>query len=342
MRTFTLFFSALTLSIAVQAQTAATFDDLSLPTADTYYVNYSAFGTDVGFNDGLAYFPCIYDTSGGYTFWNYFVYSNETDSVTSGYTNQYSAKTAIGYGGSANYAVAYCANPVTYAFTMNLNLTGAAVGHPVKGFYVTNSTYVYNTIAPGYPVEYPARKFHNGDWFKLTIYGYSGGVLKADSASVYLADFLFPDSTMNYVLNTWQWVDLLPLGNVDSLQFALSSTDNGVYGMNTPAYFCMDNFTTYETDTTADTTISYLATNNIVPATAAKVYPNPAINTLYVDVTDNTVQQISVMDIAGNVISTYSVTGNHIEINTATLAAGIYMLQLSGNGKTASTKFVKQ
>jgi len=342
MRTFTLLFSAFLLGTTVQAQTVATFDDLSLPTTDTYYVNYSAFGTDVGFNDGLGYFPCIYDTSGGFTFWNYFVYSNETDSVTSGYSNQYSAKTGVGYDGSAEYLVAYCSNPVTYANTMNLNLRGAAVGHPVKGFYITNSTYVYNTIAPGYPVEYPARKFHNGDWFKLTIYGYSGGVLKPDSATVYLADFLFPDTTMNYVLNTWQWVDLLPLGNVDSLQFALSSTDNGVYGMNTPAYFCMDNFTTYETDTAVDTTGSHLGANNIIPATVAKVYPNPATNTLCLDVTGNMVRQVSVMDMTGNLISTYGVTTDHMEINTATLAAGTYILQLSGYGKTASMKFVKQ
>jgi len=342
MRTFTFLITTLLLGTAAQAQTVATFDDLSLPTTDTYYVNYSAFGTDVGFNDGLAHFPCIYDTSGGYTFWNYFAYSNETDSVTSGYSNQYSAKTAAGYAGSAEYAVAYCSNPVTYTNTMNLNLRGTAIGHPVKGFYLTNSTYAYNSIAAGYPVEYPARKFHNGDWFKLTIYGYSGGALKPDSVSTYLADFLFPDPSMNYILNTWQWVDLLPLGNVDSLQFSLSSTDNGSFGMNTPAYFCIDNFTTYETDTMPDTTVSHLAVSNSGQSLVAKVYPNPVINTLYVDLTGNTVQQLSVMDMEGNMINSNSVAGNHIEINTATLSAGTYLLQLSGNGKSASTKFVKQ
>ena len=327
MRTFTLLFSALVLGTAVKAQTVATFDDLSLPTTDTYYVNYTAFGTNVGFSDGLAFFPCFYDTSGGYTYWNYFAYSNKTDSVTSGYGNQYSAKTAIGYGGSAKYAVAFCSNPVTYAFTMNLPLTGGAVGEPVNGFYITNSTYAYNSMAPGYPAEPPAKKFDSSDWFLLTVKGYVGGVLTTDSVNFYLAD-------SGNIIKTWEWVNLLPLGHVDSLQFSLNSSDTaGGFGMNTPAYFCMDNFTTDQTDASV---------KNVQSAYIAKVYPNPAVNTLYVDVTDNSIQLLSVTDMAGNVTSTYSVTGNHNEINTSNLAAGMYMLQLSGNGKTASTKFVKQ
>ena len=187
-----------------------------------------------------------------------------------------------------------------------------------------------------------ARKFHNGDWFKLTVYGYSGGSIKPDSVSAYLADFLFPDPTMNYILNSWQWVDLLPLGNVDSLQFNLSSTDNGTYGMNTPAYFCMDNFTTDETDTTVDTTASHLAAANISPATVAKVYPNPATTMLYADVFDNAIVQANLLDMAGNILGTYPVAQNHLAINIAPLPSGMYILQLVGNGRSASTKFVKQ
>ena len=174
MRKIALLFSALALSAtALHAQTVATFDDLSLPTVDTYYVNYSASGSDVGFTDGLAYFPCVYDTVGGYTVWNYFAYSNVTDSVTNGFGNQYAAKTGIGYGGSAKYGIAYCSNPITYENKMNLKLVGAAMGHPVNGFYITNSTYAYNSMAPGYPIEAPARKFHDSDWFLLTVKGYN-------------------------------------------------------------------------------------------------------------------------------------------------------------------------
>ncbi len=313
----------------MNAQVVSTFDDLTLPHADTFYVNYSASGSDVGFNDGLAHFPCVYDTDFG-GFWSYgFAYSNMTDSVTSGITNQYSARPGIGYGGSANYVVAYCYNPVTFANTVTVRLNGAAIGHPVSGFYVTNNTYAANSMRDG---DAFARKFHNGDWFQLTVKGYSSGALSPDSVSVYLADFLFPDTTMNYILKDWQWVNTLPLGNVDSLQFQLSSTDNGTYGMNTPAYFCMDNFT---------------ANNLALSVTpeqpwVAKVYPNPATDFVYVEVAGNSVQNIAVLNMAGNVVAQQTVAQTRVAIDVSSFAAGIYILQLSGNNKMTNVKFVKQ
>src|SRR5580704_4574181 len=96
-------FALLLGAIAVHAQVVSTFDDLSLSKADTFYVNYSNPGQNMGFTDGLAYFSYFYDTS--YGDWSSgFAYSNMTDSVHSGYINEYSAKTAIGYGGSDKYA----------------------------------------------------------------------------------------------------------------------------------------------------------------------------------------------------------------------------------------------
>lgn len=327
MRTFTLMMAALTIGAATQAQTVATFEDLQLPQADTFYVNYSAPGTDVGFNDGLAHFPCDYDTSGGYQFWSYgFAYSNMTDSVTSGFGNQYSAKAGSGYNNSAEYIVAYGSDNMVY-------LSDSARGKDVKGFYVTNGTYAYNDMRDG---SMFSKQFTNADsdWFKLTVYGYLNGQKKSDSVDFYLADFRFADSTNDYIVRDWKWVDLTPLGHVDSLEFVLTSSDNDpIYGMNTPAYFCMDNFTTNETS---------VGVSNTPVAGAVKVYPNPATNVLYVDCGNNDVEQIVVRDVTGKVMGTYTVTGERVEINTAALPAGMYLLQLSGNGKKASMRFVKQ
>jgi hypothetical protein len=331
MRRITLLSAFLLGSFVANAQTVvSTFDDLSLAHADTFYVNYSSSGADVGFNDGLAHFPSIYEIAFGDTSWSYFSYSNMTDSVTSGLINQYSAKTAIGYGGSANYVVASCFNPFTYENTVPLNLTGggAGISRTVSGFYVTNNTYAYNSMKNG---DMFARKFHNGDWFKLTVFGYSGALV-SDSVSIYLADFLYPDTTMNYILKTWEWVNLLPLGNVDSLHFSLTSSDNSIYGMNTPAYFCMDNFTVNETS---------LGVKNPV-ALAAKVYPNPSTDMLNIDLQDNSAKQIQIQDMAGNIINSYPVSSNHIEVDTKALAPGVYLLVINGNGQSANVRFVKQ
>jgi len=304
------------------AQTVATFDSLSLPATDTYYVNYSMPGMEVGFNSGLAHFPCIYDSSFGAWFFNGFIYSDKTDSVTCGYANEASAKTGIGYGGSANYGVLYCSNPITYANNFNLNLFGAAVGKPVSGFYVTNSTYAYNSFTPGYPAPAFGRKFHTGDWFLLTIKGYSGGMLTADSVNFYLADYRDTDTTMHYGLKTWEWVNLLPLGHVDSLQFSLSSTDTGAYGMNTPAYFCMDNLTTNETLVGVQTVNS--------STYAAKIYPNPSSGSVFIETPNNDFNQITVLNAAGTVVLNQNITTGTTQINTQGFASGNYLVQFTG------------
>ena len=334
MRTITMLCFALFAGApAIKAQTVSTFDTIALTAAhaDTFYVNYSAPGTDVGFSDGLAYFPCNYDISFGYPYWSYgFAYSNMTDSVHGGLANQYSARAGSGYGGSHSYAVAYCSDPVTFAPATGMRLKGAAMGKPVSGFYVTNTSYAYYSMKNG---DAFSRPFHNGDWFKLTIHGYNGGVLQPDSVGVYLADLLFPDTTHNFILDKWQWVNLLPLGHVDSLEFRLSSSDNGTYGMNTPAYFAMDNFTTNEMTLGAAT---------LPQGAAARVYPNPAKSTLYVEITDAGIQQIRILDVTGRTVSTMKPKTGVNEINTAALTPGTYILQLSGNGKTAASRFIKE
>ncbi len=256
-----------------------------------------------------------------------------TDSVTSGYFNQYSAKTATGHS-SSKYAVAYLFNPVTFENTTMLKLAGGAMGHPVKGFYVTNSTYAYNSMRDGDGIT---RKFHNGDWFKLLVRGYYHGALKPDSLGFYLANYLQPDSSDNYIVNTWEWFNLEPLGKVDSLVFKLTSTVGNSGGMLTPAYFCMDDFTTYETaDTTTPTT--HVNTQTAAPI---RMYPNPAHNMLYVDVADKSAKRIAIMNVAGAMVTNVANPGQHNEINTASLPAGTYLLQVVGDGKMATMRFVK-
>ena len=100
----------------------------------------------------------------------------------------------------------------------------------VPGFFINNSVYAVNSMCNG---DGFAKKFGNTDWFKLTIVGVNG----ANSTSV---DFYLAQDG-KYV-NQWTYVDLSSLGTIEAVTFTMSSTDMGGYGMNTPAYFCMDNF----------------------------------------------------------------------------------------------------
>lgn len=336
-----LLFSAISsgLCLSAAAQTID-FETLALPKADTFYVNYSAPGQDVGFDVGSVHFQCDYDTAFGGMWNSGFAYSNMTDSATSGFMNQYSAKPAKGYNNSGNYAVYWNG----YGNYKRITLPDGAITPTVKtftGFYVTNSTFAYNSMRDG---DAFSRKFGDTtgtgsglpqgnypDWFKLTVKAYDSGVLKDDSVDFYLADFRDNNDANDYIVGDWQWVNLAPLGTmVDSLEFILTSSDVGQFGMNTPAYFCMDNLTPLIATSTKN-----------VSSFAAKIYPNPAVNSINIE-TNADVKTISVFDLSGKLIAVYNVTDKTTVISTSDLSPGSYLLQISNGTQKASHRFIKQ
>lgn len=237
MKKFNILFFAVFITAHLFSQTISDFENLSL-SADSFWNGSDLTG---GYNSGLAGFVNSYNTS--FNSWSGFSYSNQTNDTTAGAGNQYSAVTASGVNGSATYAVANGYGD------MRVRLNGAAAGRPVKGFYVTNTTYAYQSLKNG---DQFAKKFggvsgNDPDWFRLTVKGWYNGAPKAEQVQVYLADYRFTDNSKDYILKTWHWVDLQTLGSVDSVFFQLESTDTaGGYGMNNPAYFALDNFTTLE------------------------------------------------------------------------------------------------
>jgi len=268
MKKFNLTLIAALLFLGVQSQTVSTFENLSLP-PDTFYNGADLAG---GFLSGNAYFVNDYDTT--YQSWSGFSYSTKTDSLTAGYNNQYSAITGSGYN-SSTYAVAD-----EYG-NAKIRLNGNASGKLVKGFYVTNATYAYLSMRDG---DMFAKKFggtsgNDPDWFKLTAKGWLNGILKNDTVEFYLADFRFTDNSEDYLVKNWEWVSLLPLGNVDSIQFFLSSSDMGSFGMNTPAYFCLDNFTTADKLNVAPVSLTDYVTVNYATDTLIDVLLNDVDST---------------------------------------------------------------
>ncbi|MCW5623505.1 MAG: DUF4465 domain-containing protein [Burkholderiales bacterium] len=79
------------------------------------------------------------------------------------------------------------------------------------------------------------------DWFALTITGHDAAGDATGTVDFHLADYRFADNSLDYVVTDWTLVDLSALGTVSSLTFSLSSSDVGDFGMNTPAYFALDN-----------------------------------------------------------------------------------------------------
>ncbi len=223
----------------VQQAVAAAFDDL--PLAPNSYWN----GSDMsgGFTTGGVFFPNSYNPS--WVSWEGWAYSNQTDNVTPGWANQYSAITGGGVGGSANYGVAYLSDWADDA--LRRVSVGFANGAPgVHGFYVTNTTYAYYSMLNG---DSFAKKFGgpsgtDPDYFRLVISGLDSAYnpIAASPVTFYLADFRSADPAQDYIVNDWRFVDVgsLVSGGAAYLSFSLDSSDTSAWGINTPTYFAVD------------------------------------------------------------------------------------------------------
>ena len=102
----------------------------------------------------------------------------------------------------------------------------------VPGFFINNSAYAVNSMCNG---DSYAKKFDKDDWFRLTI----GAMRNGEGIYSIVVVDLAADGEY---IDKWTYVDLSEFGKVDAIYFTLTSSDTGDYGMNTPAYFCIDNF----------------------------------------------------------------------------------------------------
>ena len=219
-------------TVSISNAGTVTFEDLTLA-PQSYWNGSDGSG---GFHSAEAWFNNNYNST--YGSWDGFSYSNITDTTSSGWTAQYNAITGGGQNGSANYAVGYIG--WTQPATMTLDTPGI-----VSSLYLTNNNYAYYSMLDG---DAFAKKFggatgNDPDWFLLTITGKNIAGNGVSTVGFYLADYRFADNNLDYIVNTWEVVNLTSLGWIKSLEFTLSSSDTGIWGMNTPGYFVIDTIT---------------------------------------------------------------------------------------------------
>lgn len=177
---------------------------------------------------GVAKFQNVYSKE--WYSWKGFSISCKTDKETVGYLNQYSVYGSGGALGSKQFAVAFTNATVIIDKNEHGNFK-------INSLMLNNSTYAYLGIKNGEYGGGDARKFKAGDWFKVTI---TGSLNNAETGKLdyYLADFR---DEKTFILDKWTKVDVSALGEVDKLTFEFASSDTGEWGMNTPAYVCVDN-----------------------------------------------------------------------------------------------------
>lgn len=301
-KTLFIVFSFLSFSTASVAQVIS-FDALALDSA-SYWNGSDLSGVyeEEGFSFGNSFDTAWYSWSG-------FSVSNITDNVTEGWGNQYGVSAGTAYNG-ANFAIA----------TMGASISTEA--KVIDGFYITNSTYAALSMLNGddFAKKFGGESGDDADWFKLSVIGKLDGVV-TDTVNFYLADYRFEDNTQDYIVTDWTWLNLNALGNVTEISFAWSSSDNGEWGMNTPAYFCMD-YLSVNTLSIKEPSLETLA-----------VYPNPVQDQISVNIDG----VLTIYNIAGTMVKSEIVeVGSKVSVNE--LASGIYFVKVG----SLVQKIVKQ
>lgn len=305
------------------AQTTVDFEQFNL-SAGAFLNGSDGSG---GFSAGNLFLPNTYNEEFGS--WSGWAISATTDTETPGFTNQYSAYTGSGYEGSTTYAVTYTAGTGSV-----VEMEGEAAGGAVDGMYITNSTYAALSMLNGdmFTKKFGGETGDDPDYFLLTVKKYLGGELSTDSVDFYLADYRFEDNSQDYIVEEWTYLDLSSLGNADSLQFTLSSTDNGQFGMNTPAYFCIDNFTTAD----------MVSNTEALPAGSAAVFPNPATEAWLVDWQLPGEAEARLYDMQGRLLRVYCIMPGNNRLDAAALPKGTYLLRLQNESGYLLRRLVKQ
>jgi hypothetical protein len=156
------------------------------------------------------------------------------------------------------------------------------------------------------------------DFFSITIKAALNGEMMEDSIEFFLADYRFDDNSMDYILNEWTEIDLTSLGFADQLIFSLNSSDIGAFGINTPAYFCMDNITLLDLADSQEN----------IDDISVNVYPNPASEWIIIDMETQEQGDLSIYDNSGRMVLRYSNYTPNTAAAISSLDPGQYVINL--------------
>ena len=305
----------------------SSFEEMNL-LIDTFWNGSDLSGK---FEDGPFSFECKYDTSYGGYWSGGFALSTMRDDITGNYTNLYSAIPGGAY------------DNITYAIVQNNSVfdLNEYSGVYIKNIKITNSTYAYYSMKYGdsFAKKFGGETGNDPDFFKLRIYGIPSinivsreDIDSTNYMDIYLADFRFDNNEEDYIVDDWIKVDILDsLGYVKGLAFELTSSDNGAYGMNTPAFFALD---AIEYD-------SISGINEQDNNMTIEIYPNPTSDYIKVDIDEqNTEFDYQIIDLSGKVIIK-GIVKNEKMINLSGLNTGTYFIEVCNGQKRAVKNIIK-
>ncbi|MDG2454236.1 MAG: DUF4465 domain-containing protein [Bacteroidia bacterium] len=303
---------------------------------DTFYNGSDDAG---GFVLDQMFFSNKYDFKWGT--WSGWSLSNQYDSITEGPTNQYSSMARPG--------IAFPESDLTIH---QQNFISNGVSNEIRGPYldgekssisglvllpapitlsITNTTYAYRDMESG---SGSSKKFggtsgDDPDYFRLLVHSITIDSDTINTDTIYLADFRFEDNSEDYILREWKEARIEAC---HKLGFQLESSDNGSFGMNTPAYFSMS--------LTQNFVASVTEENKLVQVLA---YPNPTSSLLNLQAED-VIENIRILSLDGRTLANENtkVLSKKVLVNTGELALGVYFAVVTTAKGTVTKRFIKQ
>lgn len=298
------------------------FENISLDSGKV--LNGSKGETEYTFEYGFAdlHLPVFWDTSWGGIWSSGWAISKKYDSATvvSDFARHlYCAKPYKGSGNSGTFAIGQNGS---FLYRDRASKEG------IVGFHIANTTYAYNSmkLGDGFAKKFGGSSGNDSDYFYCRIKTYHFGALQ-DSQDIYLADFRDSNNSKDYILSEWKQVNVPVL--TDSISFSLFSSDNSSWGMNTPAFFAIDE-------------IQYAVFENVKSQknVQLQVYPNPVNDKINIRSLYN-IETISVFNSTGQLMKMREgISGEIQSLNMSDLTPGMYQLSVQTAGGMASETII--
>ena len=317
-QTFTLL--SLLLTLALSAQEVVDFENFDLAVGE------SLNGSDGngGFTSGNLFFSNSYNAD--FESWSEWGISAQTDTITPGFMNDLSAIAGTGADGTNTYAVSAAFSPTIMSLTgASAAMRGSTGGSAIfDGMYVTNNTYAALSMEQGdaFAKKFGGETGDDEDFFLLTIQKFLNGIIGSEVVQFFLADYRSTDNNQDFILKDWTFVDLTPLGEADSLIFSLSSSDNGQFGMNTPAYFCIDQITFEQQGSSVSTSVKEVFTKSF------EMFPNPSSNYTTIHWPESQSVTAAIYSMSGQQIQTYRLENGDNQLSLSAMPSGVYTIRI--------------
>lgn len=309
---------------SAQTPDVATFENLALPDNSYWCGELTDDDEDMGFSMGEF-------ASGDYSFnnfywpdyytWAFFAYSSRTEKTFKDINDdQFNSVTGSGAGGSRIFGVAF---PASYLGRTIMTVGNGLTPAVVPGMEIVNTAWVVDAILNGDGYE---GKFVTGDWLKLIL----TGILEDEETvtrEYYLADYTSDDPSDHYYIDTWTWIDMSVLGEVNEIEFSIDSSKKNAYGVTTPTYVCIDNVGISQESTGV----------NAIEAEGFRAWITDAGRHIAVGGAKGKINYI-VSDLSGKIMDTGSAEAPNASLDLSSLPSGVYIIKISDNSSHKNLK----